>query len=347
MTGDDLLSEVSSATQICEGHEAVRRILREVYRRGNVSLWELSQSVHLPLPVVSAVRRELEKRGILVRKSGLCLSDKGNDILKEDMGIWSRESFNCPHCRGRGILSSSELEPLLETLIHYCRERPSVDRSVDQSHDTPQTALNRALYMYENDAVEGRDVLILGDDDLASLALGLLKRELYCKSENMKGSICVLEVDGRIVDYISNISKEEDLMIEAVQHDLRTPLPERFQKRFDVLATDPPYTLEGFELFVSRGLEGLKDDQGQQMFISFAHKGWNEMIRIHKSAISMGLLIREIIPGFNRYEGAQILAGSSQLIHALTTPSARSSVRSVYEGQLYTSQVKKKEKRKR
>ena len=59
-----LLDETATATSLREGAEGVRSILAAAARGRNTPLKELAKQVHMPLPVVSAVRRELEKRGV-------------------------------------------------------------------------------------------------------------------------------------------------------------------------------------------------------------------------------------------------------------------------------------------
>mgnify|MGYP001228764041 CR=1 FL=1 len=59
-----LLSDVATSTCLLEGSEGVRKILRNVMKGQPIPLHELSRIVKIPVPIVSAVRRELEKRGI-------------------------------------------------------------------------------------------------------------------------------------------------------------------------------------------------------------------------------------------------------------------------------------------
>ena len=77
--------------------------------------------------------------------------------------------------------------------------RPTVDQRLDQSHATAETAVRRALFLYENDALEGRSVVVLGDDDLTSLAIAVVAEALSLGAVD----ITVVEVDERLVGYIA------------------------------------------------------------------------------------------------------------------------------------------------
>ena len=84
--GQELLSEVASGARLAEGSEGVRRILRAVFLAESIPIRNLSQSVGLPVPVVAAVRGELEKRRILTRKGGVALTDDGLALVQAYMG---------------------------------------------------------------------------------------------------------------------------------------------------------------------------------------------------------------------------------------------------------------------
>ena len=64
LDGTRLLREVANAARLAEGPEGVRRVLRTVIQGGVVPLRDVAHRVGLPVPAVSAVRRELEKRGL-------------------------------------------------------------------------------------------------------------------------------------------------------------------------------------------------------------------------------------------------------------------------------------------
>lgn len=323
---------MAAATDLREGPEGVRAILTGVARAGSIPLRDLCRRTRMPVPVVSAVRRELEKRGLLVRSAGLALSDVGRGLV----GVARDASSGslCPACAGDGIVIPGDALPLLDRLRALASARPAADASLDQSHATAETALRRALYLRECDAL-GRDLIFLGDDDLVSLAVGLLR-----KHAGDGGAMAVVEVDPRLVGYLREVSGREGFDIVIHPQDLRDPLPGALGARFDAFATDPPYTQEGLKLFVRRGVSALRKGGGRQAFIAFGPKSPDEQRRAVETITDAGLGIVEMRPTFNRYDGAQLLGGVSAMVRAVTTSHTPPEL-GRYEGPVYTAQMRK------
>ena len=74
---EDILVRVSLDSRLQEGYQGVRLIMREILRGKNVPLHDISRATGIPVPAVSAARRELEKRGLLSRRSGAILTEYG------------------------------------------------------------------------------------------------------------------------------------------------------------------------------------------------------------------------------------------------------------------------------
>ncbi len=331
-----LLDEVAGAARLAEGPEGVRRILRTVFLEGAIPIRDLARGAGLPVPVVAAVRGELEKRGLLKRQGGVALTQAGLEAVQRLLGLSCRRRFSRPLYPPL----PDDLSGALERMGEICDGRPAVDVTLDQSHATPETALRRALYLYANDALEGRDILILGDDDLTSLAIGLVSKFLDLRVR----SVVVLECDGRLVDYLRDAAGGAGQSPEVIGHDLREALPGDLAGRFDVFLTDPPYTLEGLDLFVSRGVSALRPEAGKQGYVCFGRRTPEEMAAAIGALVEMGLAPVEIVPDFNRYVGAQVLAGVSQMIRTVSALDLTPRIRGAYSGALYTADRKRSRK---
>ena len=72
----NLLKVISEKAELEESGEAVRKILREVFRNQKISTKELARCTQLPVPVTAAVRRELENEGLLFACDGLQITIK-------------------------------------------------------------------------------------------------------------------------------------------------------------------------------------------------------------------------------------------------------------------------------
>ena len=125
---------------------------------------------------------------------------------------------------------------------------------------------------------------------------------------------------------------------ELVEHDLRRPLPSSLAGGFDVACTDPPYTVAGAELFLSRAVAGAGDGPGRHVFFSFGARRPDETLRTQELIGAMGLAMRGLWPGFNEYLGAGILAGTSHLYHLRSTATSRPLITGEFTGPLYTAE---------
>ena len=323
---EDFLRELAGKMTLKEGEEAVRRVLGEIHRRGKVGTKDLARATRLPTPVAAAIRRELEKAGLVARKGGAVLTETGKEFVEEVLGMVA------DHRMTEGSTGIAPVhEPILEKLRDYSSRRPSADPKLDQAHATPETALRRALYMLDGGNLAGRNVLFLGDDDLTSVAAGLLR---------VAKGITVVDIDGRLLEVITGISEEEGLGIRCILHDLREPLPEEFMGAFDTFLTDPPYTIPGLELFLSRGVQALRWRKISTAYMAYPDKPPLEMLEAHGAINWMGLYVDELIPRFNMYIGAEILGNTTSMFRLVVTGEARPIITGPFQGGIYTGELR-------
>jgi predicted methyltransferase len=323
---EDFIRELAGKMKLKEGEEAVRRVLGEIHRRGKVGTKDLARATRLPTPVAAAIRRELEKTGLVARKGGAVLTETGKEFVEGVLGMVT----DYKKAGGSSVIAP-EHEPILEKLREYASRRPSADLKLDQAHATPETALRRALYMLDGGSLAGRTVLLLGDDDLTSVAAGFLR---------VAKGITVVDIDGRLLELINGISEEEGLGIMCVLHDLREPLPEELMGAFDTFLTDPPYTLPGLELFLSRGIQALRWRKTSTAYLAYPDKPPLEMLEVHGAINWMGLYVDELTPRFNMYIGAEILGNTTSMFRLVVTGEARPVITGPFQGRIYTGELR-------
>ena len=105
------------------------------------------------------------------------------------------------------------------------------------------------------------NMAILGDDDFISLSLA---------SKNVFDKIVVFEIDKKVANKIRMIAKKNRFNVEVIDCDLRKRMPKRYHHKFDAFYTDCPYTLNGFALFISRGIDLLKKKPKAHGFASLS-----------------------------------------------------------------------------
>jgi len=337
MAATSILDLIAQATRLREGSAGVQALLRAVYRAGSLRLQDAAREARLPLPVASAVRRELEKAGLLERKQGLSLTGDGREFVERDLGMRTTQlDITCATCAGHGIVIPDSLKAEVERLAEIITSAPSVDVTLDQAPCMPDTAMRRALLMLQNGALEGKRVLLLGDDDSVSIAIGLLGRAL--RQGDLTRGVTVVDADERRIAFLRDTAAREQLTLDVVHHDLRRPLPAGLLRSFDTIETDPPYTLEGARLFLARGCEALASEADGHCFFSFTHWPASQMLELQKVFTELGLAVRAVWPNFNRYAGASMLGNLGQLIELVHVAGSAAELPD-FSGPLYTAEV--------
>jgi predicted methyltransferase len=166
-------------------------------------------------------------------------------------------------------------------------------------------------------------------------------RKLFPNHIKDKCKITVLDIDERFLKYIEGIAKDEGLPIECYKADLRQPLDSELIEQYDCFFTDPPYTMQGMELFLSRGISALKRESGLAIFFSFAHKTPDFNLNMQWAFLDMGLIISDIMPRFNKYEGAEIIGNTGQMIVLKTTNKTDAMIKDAFDEELYTGEIRR------
>jgi N4-bis(aminopropyl)spermidine synthase len=344
---ESVLRRVAERAQLREGAQGIESVLRAIFRAQHDPSAEpltgraLARIVRMPVPVVTAVRRELEHEGLVEPGPHIRLTEEGLAAL-HGWG-WSAgaketsASAVCTHCGGTGVLPQGKAwQQVLSSLRKHFQDNPGVDVTLDQSHCTPETNLRRVAYMHEHGALEGKDVLVLGDDDSLSAGIALAGKALST-SGRLARRVVAMDTDERILRHLRDIAVSEGVIVGLIKHDLRSPIAEELNGEFDTVATDPPYTLAGLKLFLSRAIDAVKPENGR-IFLSFGHRPPDEQVQVQMAIAEMGLVIEQVIPNFNQYVGAGVLAGVSDMYLLSVTPATAPLVEGEYTGALYTGQ---------
>jgi N4-bis(aminopropyl)spermidine synthase len=188
--------------------------------------------------------------------------------------------------------------------------------------------------LHEADALVGRRVLILGDDDLTSLAIERVVRRFGSRASIAQ--LAVVDLDPAVVGHVARELARASFPTLSVEHDVREPLPRSLRGAFDTVVTDPPYTAAGATLFLSRAAEALAGTGGD-VFFSFGSRRPGAAFVVQQAISEMGFAIVRLLRDFNEYVGAGVLAGTSSLYHLSAATALRPRVTGSYEGPLYTA----------
>jgi hypothetical protein len=171
---------------------------------------------------------------------------------------------------------------------------------------TEASIVERARHLAGSYALAGRHLVCLGDHDLTAVAVKLL----------VPGAIVsVVDIDERLLAYLDAVSDRLGLDLRLYAADLRLGLPRALREAADLVFTDPPYSLEGVDLFVRRGVEALADRPGASVLFCYGtgERGDERVLGIQDRLVRLHLVLEALLPGFNRYHGAHAIGAASAL----------------------------------
>jgi N4-bis(aminopropyl)spermidine synthase len=323
MNLDDVVTQVAAAVGLAEGESGIRDILAAVLTAEPAAVREIARLAELPVPIVAAAGNELRARGVLATQRPVQLTAEGRAAVADTAAL---------------TLDPAALARLIEPggpLQAAAAGAPGAKTELDQTHCTVATKLARVLRLHEARALAGQRILLLGDDDLIAVALAHVLAAAGRPAAIRR--LTVVDTDADVLDWIGAQVAATGVAVEPVRHDLREPLPPALAGAFDVVLTDPPYTVAGAELFLSRAVSGLAPEPGRHVFFSFGARRPDEMLAVQRGMAEMRLVVRSLQPGFNEYVGAGVLAGTSSLYHLRTAAGASPLVAGRYDGPLYSA----------
>ncbi|WP_455463930.1 adenosylmethionine decarboxylase [Candidatus Hodarchaeum mangrovi] len=298
-------NEIASKANLEEGAKGVERVVKILYRYRDEKLSNkvFSRLSGIPVPVLAAVKGELMKSNFLISKYQI--SNEGIKWVENSLGLRFSADFFDEFINMRTLNVDSKYLEYFKPVIEYLKKRPDPDYRLDQSHSLPETVIKRTLLMLEKGDVEGKKIVILGDDDGVSIALAHLR----CARE-----IFVLDIDSRIVNFINHYAAQNDLknVLTAKKWDIRSSFPTEWVNKFDVFETDPPYTVSGFEVFLNQAINLLKIGEGRG-YLSFGFKTPHDTWKCQQLLLQHGFIVEEFLRDFNKYLGSTILGNSSNL----------------------------------
>ncbi len=312
--------EVARAVGLVEGVHGVEAVITALARLEPVSVRALARAADLPVPIVAAVCGELRKRGIVSEERPVQFTGEGRGRLASAIAA---VDTSCPACGGRGVALSPEVARLRRGLAILSDAAPPPLVELDQCHCTPKTKLRRVLAMHAAGAINGRRILLLGDDDLLSITLLRFVRQFGGTLEQL----VVADVDRRLLEFVARELEDAPFPFACVEWDVRRARA----GRFDTVVTDPPYTEAGGRLFLRRAVESLAGP-GSQIFFSFGSRRPGVQFALQRAIVESGLEIRSLRRDFNDYVGAGALGGTSHLYHLSVPPPGRPTAGSLYTG---------------
>ncbi len=225
---DEVVAEVAAAIGLAEGESGIRDILTAVLRAEPAAVRQVARLAELPVPIVAAACNELRKRGVVDTQRPVRLTAAGRAEVEHATGAVAL-AVTCPGCGGRGIVIPPELAALEASVQAAADGAPGAKTELDQTHCTVATKLGRVLRLHEANALAGQRIMLLGDDDLISVAIA--EFAAWLGSPGLIRRLTVVDADPDVLDWIGHQAAGTGVAVELVEHDLRQPLPSALASR--------------------------------------------------------------------------------------------------------------------
>jgi predicted methyltransferase len=299
---------IAERVRLREGPVGVEKVLRAIFDAQIRSQAEpadgrmLARIVRLPLPVINAMMAELQSVGAVDPSGpGICLSAVALKAAQEAWG-WalprlerqSPASAGCQACGGTGITA---LGPQWNGVLEALR------RNLTKSHVSPETIVQRVAFMHESRALAGKDVLVMGEDVSAAVAIALAGKALS-QSGRLARRVVALHPEERVLSEVRDVAVREGVIVGLVKHDPRRSLMEDLEGEFDTVFVAPSAIFSSIIDLLSRTIEAAKP-QGGQVFLACPPLSLDDRIDAQRAILDLGLAIERLVPGFDRYEGSK------------------------------------------
>lgn len=228
------------------GSDDLARVMRALLEHKDA--WQVAGHANVPFADLVDILQKLRDRSLLEFQGSELILTPAGESLAQQLHVTKTAPVTCQTCAGSGF----EFEEFADAFAQFApllAQRPPAEATYDQGALTAESVFRRLALMYAQGDIANQKILLLGDDDLLSIALALtgLPRE-----------IVVVEIDPRLCEFIERIAREKHLNIRVLQHDVREKLPADLRAYFDTFVTDPAETIQGLLLFVEKGLAMLK-----------------------------------------------------------------------------------------
>ncbi len=257
-------------------------------------VWEAVRLSHAPMRFLCAFWNQMVSEGLLsVTEGRLHLTEMGRNFVLS-LGISPAREATCDACEGKGIDFRKLFREAVERFVTICQNRPEAIQDYDQGYVTEETTLARIAFAWQRGDLEGKEIIVLGDDDLMSIAAALT---------GAPKRVIALDIDERLVNFINEVAEREGLPnLQAIRHDLREPLPEDWLGAFDTFLCDPTESFVGFKAFVERGLLCLKGVGSAGYFgLTHVESSLDKWARVQRFLLESGAVITDLRDDFSGY----------------------------------------------
>lgn len=290
----DLLRNASRFKRFPVSKENLIKFLNFLYEHQPIDLWDYTKMSDEYVRVILSLLFVLEKEKFVSIdvKGGMSLTRKGMGLAKHLFIKKGPKPFVKIAPR-HGLVLTPKFKKILRNIKVLYKDITPQNR-FDQAPLVPESAVYKAAYTLSKGDATHKSIVCVGDDDLVSVTLALSKAP---------NRILAVDIDKYLLETIEEYSEKNKLKIETLQQDLKKPIPEEYRNKFDLFITEPPDTVNGTTLFVSRGIDFLKDTPGMIGYCGVSVTACPPLglLQIQKNFNKMNLRVLERLPKYDDY----------------------------------------------
>jgi hypothetical protein len=265
------------------------QILRALEKRP-MSFWRLIRSQDSTLSTMT------QTIGIMLKEKEIAFDPESRKFsLQKPSGIAPQGNGFCPTCQGKGLTLDDRFEEALERFRALTTDRPPPIFEYNQGIIDPRDLALKSSVIYQRGDLEGRSMLLLGDDDLFSIFLAIL---------GFPCTVTALEIDERLIRYINEKARINHFAITARRYDVNTPLPDDLRAAGDTFVTEPPEGLTGMLLFLGRAIDGLGPRGVGYFGLTTLESSLSKWLAIQKFLLEKRMVITDLLRNFSLYPEA-------------------------------------------
>lgn len=259
-----------------------KKIINYLREYGKTTFWEIIRNIG------GSERRIIRLLDEMVRNNEISYSNTCFCLPNEEKFI---QNCTCDKCRGKRV-NIDMYDKKVNTLKEIWKNKPKATFYFDQRPVTMETTIRRVAYLMSNGDIKNKKIVMLGDDDLTSVALALLK--LNCE-------VVALDADERLINYINETAKKYNLKLKGIVYNALDDTSKELKNKFDVLMTDPTPEKIPFTLFMNRAIELTKGEESI-IYTSIYSSAMKKTLDLQRIITYMNLYITDIIPRFTEYQ---------------------------------------------
>ncbi|MCX7702896.1 MAG: bis-aminopropyl spermidine synthase family protein [Planctomycetota bacterium] len=274
--------------------ESFVRFLGLLLQHRGADLWELIRRSDEYIRVMMGLFEALHNEGYVeTDEEGKIFFSRKGEKLVEELGVKILDKGLSVDSGKYGLSLPPRFKEILDEMRRIYTEVIPKD-NFDQAPLLPEASVYKALYVAQRGDLSGKSVVTVGDDDLLSLIFGMTGEPKR---------VLAVDIDEQVLGVISEYSRKMGLGVDVMQSDFRLDIPPEVCGKFDTFVTEPPDTVDGITLFVSRGVQFLKKEVGKVGYCGVSTTACPPLgiVQLGKNFAEMGLVVSAWLTKFSEY----------------------------------------------